>query len=482
MRASIYDSEAGGLNGYNKCTGDTTGRLGRDSLSFIFITIERKGIMSRVIEVRGVRIGDGIPKICIPVMGGRVEEILDEAKKASMADPDMVEWRIDTMEEPEDENAVRDALRGLRGIFSAIPLVATFRSAREGGGYPCGQEVYERICLSVIELGEADLIDVEYFAGEGTVKRLIRTAHEAGMGVILSSHDFSCTPREEELLSRLAAMEAAEGDILKLAVMPKNAADVTALLHVTALSAGLRGEEKMEKPLITMSMGSLGSISRVCGELTGSAVTFGCVSKASAPGQMEAAQLRRELLAFHDRLGCGRGLPWKENLFLIGFMGTGKSTVAHALARKYGMQAMEMDEEIVREEGMPVTEIFETKGEEYFRALETDLLMRLCSRRGLLVSCGGGVAMREENVEWMRRSGKVILLTASPATVLKRVKDGVARPLLNGHMDEDYIRQLMEKRREYYEEAADCAVSTDDRAVDEIVEEICRYMTESSKR
>ena len=98
----------------------------------------------------------------------------------------------------------------------------------------------------------------------------------------------------------------------------------------------------------------------------------------------------------------------KENIFLIGFMGAGKSTVARAMKKHYGMRLIEMDEQIEYQEKMSVPKIFEVHGEPYFRKLETDLLEGLSSQENTVVSCGGGVPMRACNVEAMRKSGKVI--------------------------------------------------------------------------
>ena len=131
-----------------------------------------------------------------------------------------------------------------------------------------------------------------------------------------------------------------------------------------------------------------------------------------------------------------------------------------------------MDKEIEKSEGMPVSEIFRRKGEEYFRELETGLLLSLESRSNTVVSCGGGVPLRSCNVEAMKRSGIVVFLTARPETILERVKDSHDRPLLEGHKDVEYIAGLLSKRLERYEAAADVQIATDGRRTAEIAEEI----------
>lgn len=165
-----------------------------------------------------------------------------------------------------------------------------------------------------------------------------------------------------------------------------------------------------------------------------------------------------------------------KNIFFIGFMGSGKSTIAKILSEKLGVAQVEMDEQIVQEQGMPITEIFEKYGEEHFRDIETDLVRRLQEQDGVVVSCGGGAVLREENRKMMKASGSIILLTAKPETILGRVKHSTNRPVLNGHMNVEYITELMEKRRACYEDAADYTVVTDGKGREEICAEILNIM------
>ena len=150
------------------------------------------------------------------------------------------------------------------------------------------------------------------------------------------------------------------------------------------------------------------------------------------------------------------------NIVLIGFMGAGKSTISDYLSTMFAMEVVEMDQLIAEREGMSISDIFETYGEEYFRNMETNLLIEMQEKKNVIISCGGGVAMRERNVAEMKKNGRVVLLTAHPQTILDRVKDSDDRPLLNGHKNVEYIEQLMEARREKYEAAADIVVDTDE--------------------
>ena len=160
------------------------------------------------------------------------------------------------------------------------------------------------------------------------------------------------------------------------------------------------------------------------------------------------------------------------NIFLIGFMGAGKSTISDYLKNALAMDVVEMDQCIVERQGMSISDIFETYGEEYFRELETNLLIEMQSQSNVVVSCGGGVPMRERNVVEMKKNGRVVLLTAKPETILERVKDNHDRPLLENNKTVPFIADLMEKRRAKYEAAADIIIETDGKNELEICEEL----------
>mgnify|MGYP002546981480 CR=1 FL=1 len=160
------------------------------------------------------------------------------------------------------------------------------------------------------------------------------------------------------------------------------------------------------------------------------------------------------------------------NIFLIGFMGCGKSTIAGYLHDTFSMDVVEMDDIIAKREGMSISDIFETHGEQYFRDLETNLLVEMQNKSNVVISCGGGTPMRENNVLEMKKNGRVVLLTAKPETILNRVKDNHDRPLLEGNKTVPFIADLMEKRREKYQAAADIVIETDGKSELEICEEL----------
>lgn len=161
-----------------------------------------------------------------------------------------------------------------------------------------------------------------------------------------------------------------------------------------------------------------------------------------------------------------------QNIFLIGFMGAGKSSIAKELSKKLQMNIVEMDQRIVQEQGMSINEIFEKYGENHFRDIESQLILDLGNTEPVIVSCGGGVVIRQENSQYMKKSGKVVFLTAKPETIFERVRYSKERPILNGNMNVEFIADLMAKRLPLYEAAADVMIHTDGKTVAQIAEEI----------
>ena len=152
------------------------------------------------------------------------------------------------------------------------------------------------------------------------------------------------------------------------------------------------------------------------------------------------------------------------NIVLIGFMGTGKSTISAYLSEQFGMEAIDMDQVISR--------IFEIHGEEYFRNAETNLLKELQTKKNVVISCGGGTPLREENVVEMKKNGKVVLLTAKPETIFNRVKDNHDRPLIENNKSVEFIEELMLKRKDKYIAAADVIIETDNKEKQQICHEL----------
>ena len=248
------------------------------------------------VTVRNVEIGAGMPKICVPIVGETREDILAEARAIRELPADLVEWRVDFLNNVSSLSllTVLTFLSELRNELGDLPLLFTFRTKREGGEKSISPQAYEELYKAILMSGLVDLIDVELFLGPDTVRRLVRTAHENGVPVIVSNHDFKRTPPKEDILDRLEEMQELGADIAKIAVMPESTQDVEVLMDATATFT-----KYASVPAIAMSMGELGLASRTTGERFGSAVTFGTAGKASAPGQLPATELKEILETVH---------------------------------------------------------------------------------------------------------------------------------------------------------------------------------------
>lgn len=250
------------------------------------------------VRVRNVELGAGIPKICVPIVGVTKDDIIAEAKTFDSIPVDVVEWRVDWFEGVFDFDQVLDVLRGLREALGETPLLFTFRTSKEGGEKAIEPEAYAQLNIQVAQSGYVDLVDVEAFTGDEIVRTIIEGAHAAGVKVVASNHDFFKTPDQAEIVRRLRKMQELGADIPKIAVMPQSKKDVLTLLAATEEMA----TEYADRPIITMSMSGTGVISRLCGEVFGSALTFGAAKKASAPGQMGVNDLSTVLTLLHGAL------------------------------------------------------------------------------------------------------------------------------------------------------------------------------------
>ena len=251
--------------------------------------------MTKPIQIKNLTLGSGIPKICVPLTGKTREAILEEAKNAVSAGAQMLEWRADFFEDLKEKEKLEEMLFLLSQEAGEVPLLFTIRTDEEGGNCSISAEDYAFCSLTAAKSGKADLVDVEAFGHCGDNKSLIPELQGAGAVVIASSHDFNKTDSEEALVKRFQDMDATGADILKIAVMPEDFGDVAAIMQAT----GRMATEFTHKPLISMAMGSLGSISRISGEHFHSCITFGTVGAASAPGQISIGELRKMMEILH---------------------------------------------------------------------------------------------------------------------------------------------------------------------------------------
>lgn len=254
--------------------------------------------MSGTVTVKNVTLGEGMPKICVSLIRATLTELKEEAEALKALAPDVVEWRSDFFAGVDNIEAVTEVLEMIQAILPDLPLIFTFRSAREGGERQIATEDYIRLNKAAAASGLVDIIDVELFNEEADVQALIAAAHDCGVFVIVSNHDFQGTPPGDEIVSRLRKAQELGGDLPKIAVMPCSAADVLTLLAAT----NRMQEQYADRPIITMSMAGEGVISRLAGEIFGSALTFGAAHKPSAPGQVAVAELRKVLELLHHSL------------------------------------------------------------------------------------------------------------------------------------------------------------------------------------
>jgi len=249
--------------------------------------------MRSIVKVRGVELGRGRPKLCVPITDSKIEDMRTSVKLVRDAPHDLLEWRADFYPGVGDPEVRARPLTLFREELPETPVLFTLRTSPEGGMLETGTEQYVELILAVIESGLADMVDVELSRGDEVLHRLVKAAHEAGVKLVASRHDFTGTPDKEAIIDSLCRMQALGADVVKYAVTPRCERDVLTLLDATLTMR----EEHNETPVITMSMGPLGAVSRVCGEVFGSCVTFGTAGKPSAPGQLPAGTLASFLKA-----------------------------------------------------------------------------------------------------------------------------------------------------------------------------------------
>lgn len=238
------------------------------------------------ITIRNTTIGEGAPKLIVPIVGKTKEEIVEKAQSFNNIKIDVVEWRIDFYEDVFNIEKVLDTLKELRVVLNDTPILFTFRTKKEGGEKEISMEAYTALNKAVAESGNADLIDVEIFSGDDIVAENIANIHSAGAMVIGSNHDFFKTPDKDDLVSRLRKMQDMGADIPKIAVMPQSTEDVLTLLSAT----NEMHSKYANRPIITMSMGPLGVITRLSGEIFGSAMTFGAVGAISVQDKYQLSK------------------------------------------------------------------------------------------------------------------------------------------------------------------------------------------------
>lgn len=266
----------------------------------------------RSVHVGNTIIGEGRPKICVPVVARNIEEAKGQIKEIKNVPVDIVEFRGDYL----DNHLEIDYINEIIGIIKSeiqVPVIYTFRTANEGGEKDIDTSEYFTLLGKAVSKKAADIVDLEIFRGiviksenetenqnqeiiiSKDLTRFLESARGNGVKVIMSNHDFHRTPCTEEIVGRLKLMQSMGADIAKIAVMPQSKRDVLDLLAAT-----LTASENMDIPVVTMSMSKDGVISRLAGEVFGSSITFGTAGVASAPGQINAVELSAVLDIFHS--------------------------------------------------------------------------------------------------------------------------------------------------------------------------------------
>jgi 3-dehydroquinate dehydratase-1 len=241
---------------------------------------------------------DRFPMICAPLVGRTRERLLAEVQAVAAKRPDIIEWRVDFFDGIADTAQVAQLAGLIRQAAGGIPLLFTRRSAREGGERIALSEsgvvaLYDAVCRT----GQVEMVDFEMGNEPSHVQQVREMSRERGVRLILSFHDFAATPPLETLKQRFAQAATLGADVAKVAVMPQDMDDV-----LTLLTATLQSSRELEIPLVSMSMGRFGAITRICGWAFGSAMTFAVGESSSAPGQLEIADVEAAVALLHKAI------------------------------------------------------------------------------------------------------------------------------------------------------------------------------------
>lgn len=244
------------------------------------------------LTIRNTVIGEGTPKIIVSTTGATDDQVMAQARViGSNPNADLLEYRIDYLNFATDPAKVAALGKQIVSVIHGKPLILTFRTRAEGGVKTISDRAYADLYLALIKDHFIDILDVEMFRQPALVKEIVSAAHKAGIKVVMSSHDFTKTPDTSVLVDRLRQQDAMGADILKIATMPHNPGDVLKLLTATS---EIR-EKYSQKPLLTMSMGGLGAITRLSGQVFGDDLTFGMIGVPSAPGQVDVQAMHQVL-------------------------------------------------------------------------------------------------------------------------------------------------------------------------------------------
>ncbi len=250
----------------------------------------------KIVEIRGKKIGAAAPLICLPLVAKEKERLLQQAQELLPYSPDLIEWRIDGFKYLEDVDLCLQTLADLRAKIESLPLILTCRTDIEGGIQKISPKNRLELLIAAIGTGMPDIVDIELCNNLEFINTILRTAVQHGLKIILSFHDFEKTPEEGEIVDRLLRAQEMGAHIAKAAVMPNNHQDILVLLNAT-LKARI---EALQIPIITMSMGKLGRVTRIVAGLFGSDIMFAIGKEASSPGQIPIEELRKTMATLYS--------------------------------------------------------------------------------------------------------------------------------------------------------------------------------------
>lgn len=249
-----------------------------------------------MLVIKNIKIGDGQPKICLPLTGTSQQQLIEQARRTQTTTADIIEWRVDKYEASDHIEDVLATLQEISSYLTGKLLLFTFRSIGEGGQKEISLQQYRDLCLAAVKSQKIDLIDIELAKTEFLGRTFIQAIKNEKVKIVMSSHNFEKTPKDAEMIYQIGVMNQLGADIGKIVAMPQNLPDVLRMMNIVS-----RAKAFNELPIATISMGELGKISRVTGEITGSVITFGTIDgvENSAPGQIPIEELQFVMEILH---------------------------------------------------------------------------------------------------------------------------------------------------------------------------------------
>lgn len=244
------------------------------------------------VSFKGLSLGNGIPKICVPITGADTNTVIGQAGESVSSAADLVEWRLDFFNDFDNTSEIISTANRLIEILGDLPLIVTLRDRSEGGKRQIADSDYIKLYTELMANCAITAIDIEWQRDSATTSQLISLARSQQVRTIISHHEFESTPTKANMIQQFTEMAELNGDIVKLAVMPQSNDDVLNLMTATHDAS-----QTFEQPIIAMAMGGLGAVTRVAGQTFNSVLTFASVHNQSAPGQLTVDQTRMMLAA-----------------------------------------------------------------------------------------------------------------------------------------------------------------------------------------